>query len=137
MRTSLYGISTAGGYGLDNVSVTNVVQRTCDATPRPDVGCGVVFDQAGNLAQVCGDGDALIEPTERWSVDVTLRNSTSAAAVSTLADLVVSGGSLNPASVTGNPGAFEHSPRAAGPDQRPTSSSWAPAPGASRRSSSI
>nr|MCU0253100.1 hypothetical protein [Acidobacteriota bacterium] len=106
MRSSAYGISTKGGYGIDNVSLTSVVQQTCDATPRADVGCGVVFDRFGNLTELCGDGDALVEPTERWSVDVTLRNSTAAPAVSTLADLVPSGGSLNPASVTGNPGSF-------------------------------
>lgn len=106
MRSSLYGLSTLGGYGLDNVGVTNVVERTCDAAVRPDVGCGVVFDHFGNLVEQCGDGDAVVEPTERWAVDVTLRNSTAAPSVGTTADLVVSGGSLNPASVIGNPMAF-------------------------------
>lgn len=106
MRSSAYGISTKGGYGLDNVGLTSVVQRTCDAAPRADVGCGVVFERFGNLAQLCGDGDALVEPTERWAVDVTLRNSTAAPAVNTVADLLPSGGSLNPASVSGNPGSF-------------------------------
>jgi hypothetical protein len=106
MSTSLYGISTTGGYGVDNFRLTNVVQRSCDSTPRADVGCGVVVDGFGNLSQLCGDGDAVVEPTERWSVDVTLRNSTAAPAAGATADLVVSGGSRNPASVTGNPGSF-------------------------------
>jgi hypothetical protein len=106
MNSSAYGISSKGGYGLDNVSLTNVVQKSCDGTVRPDVGCGVVFDHYGNLAQVCGDGDALIEPTERWAVDVTLRNSTAAPAVNTVASLEASAGSRNPASVSGNPVSF-------------------------------
>jgi hypothetical protein len=106
MRSSIYGVSTAGGYGLDNVSLTNVVQRTCDGATRPDVGCGVVFDHAGNFVEQCGDGDAVVEPTERWAVDVTLRNSTATPSVATTADLVVSDGSRNPASVSGNPMAF-------------------------------
>jgi len=106
MTSSAFGISTAGGYGLDNVSVSNAVQRTCDATPRADVGCGVVFDHFGSLVQRCGDGDALVEPTERWAMDVTLRNSSAAPAPNVVADLVPSAGSRNPASVSGNPGVF-------------------------------
>ena len=106
MRSSDYGISTKGGYGLDNVSITGVVQRTCDATVRPDTGCGVVFDSFGNLVQRCGDGDSLVEPTERWAVDVTLRNSSAANAVNTVASLVTSGGSRNPAIVTPGSASF-------------------------------
>lgn len=106
MRSSAYGISTKGGYGLDNVSLTNVVQRTCDTAVRPDVGCGVVFDHFGNLVQRCGDGDALVEPTERWAVDVTLRNSTAAPATAATAELALSDGSRNLASVSGSPGSF-------------------------------
>ncbi|HEX6853246.1 MAG TPA: hypothetical protein VF139_17755 [Candidatus Polarisedimenticolaceae bacterium] len=106
MRSSSYGISTAGGYGLDNVSLTGVVQRTCDAAVRPDVGCGVVFDRSGNLVQRCGDGDALVEPTERWAVDVTLRNSAATPSVGTTAELAISAGSRNPATVVGNPASF-------------------------------
>ena len=106
MRSSAYSISTKGGYGIDNVSLTSVVQKSCDSALHPDVGCGVVFDRFGNLTQVCGDGDALVEPTERWSVDLTLRNSTAAPAVNTVADLLPSGASLNPASVSGNPKSF-------------------------------
>jgi len=106
MNTSFYGISTWGGYGLDNVSVTDVIERVCDAAANPDVGCGVIFDSSGNLTQICGDDDALVEPTERWSVDVSLRNSGVADAVNATADLVLNGGSLVPATVTGNPGSF-------------------------------
>ncbi len=106
MNSSLYGIPTKGGYGLDNVTLTSVVQKTCDTTPRPDAGCGVVFDHFDNLVELCGDGDALVEPTERWSVDVTLRNSTASSSVNTVADLVPSASSRNAASVTGNPGSY-------------------------------
>jgi hypothetical protein len=106
MNTSVYGISTAGGYGLDNVSVTDVIERVCDAASNPDVGCGVIYDSSGNLTQVCGDDDAVVEPTERWSVDVSLRNSSVADSVNTTADLVLNGGSPVIATVTGNPGDF-------------------------------
>jgi len=106
MWSSAYGISTLGGYGLDNVRATNVVQQTCDSALHPDVGCGVVFGGIGNLTQICGDGDAVVEPTERWSVDVTLRNSTAANAVNAVADLVVSDGSRVLATVAGNPGVY-------------------------------
>lgn len=106
MSTSLYGISTLGGYGLDNVSITNVVEQACDAAVHPDVGCGVSFLSSGNLTEVCGDGDAVVEPTEQWSVDVTLENLGSSSAVGTVADLVVNGGSAIAATVTGNPGSY-------------------------------
>jgi hypothetical protein len=106
MNTSAYGISTQGGYGLDNVSVTNVVEQACDAAVNPDTGCGVIFDHFGNLVEICGDGDTLVEPTERWSVDVTLRNSATAESVNLEADLAVSAGSSVPATVTGNPGSY-------------------------------
>ncbi len=105
MNTSAYGVSTQGGYGLDNVRATNVVPQVCDTAVRPDTGCGVVFDGFGNLVQICGDDDTLVEPTETWSVDVTLRNSGATSAPSTVADLVVNGSSV-PATVSGNPGAF-------------------------------
>lgn len=114
MRSSLYGISTAGGYGLDNVTLTNVVEKTCDATPRADVGCGLVFDSFGNLVETCGDGDLVVEPTERWTVDVTLRNSSASPAVNAVAELTPSAGSRNPVSVNGNPGAFGTLPAAGG-----------------------
>ena len=106
MNTTTYGISTSGGYGLDNVSVTSVVEQVCDTAVNPDVGCGVLFDASGNLTEICGDGDSLVEPTERWAVDVTLRNSSASSAVDTQADLTTSIGSTLPASVTGNPGSY-------------------------------
>ncbi|MDH3784139.1 MAG: hypothetical protein OEV00_02295, partial [Acidobacteriota bacterium] len=87
MNSAVYGISTDGGYGLDNVSLTNIVELECDSAVNADTGCGVVFDSAGNLVEVCGDGDLLVEPTETWSVDVTLRNSSVSSAVNTTADL--------------------------------------------------
>jgi hypothetical protein len=106
MNTTLYGISTQGGYGLDNVSVTNVVEQACDTAVHPDVGCGLIFDDAGNLVEVCGDGDSVVEPTERWLVDVTLRNSSATESVNAEADLLVSSGSPVLAAVTANPGSY-------------------------------
>jgi hypothetical protein len=106
MNSSVYGISTTGGYGLDNVSVTDVIEQVCDTAVNPDAGCGVIFDGSGNLTQICGDDDDVVEPSERWSIDVSLRNSASADAVNTVADLALSGGSLVYASLTGNPGSF-------------------------------
>jgi hypothetical protein len=106
MNTSLYGISTAGGYGLDNVSVTNVIQQVCDSATNLDAGCGVIYDSSGNLTQICGDDDAIVEPSERWSIDVSLRNSSVADAVNATADLVPSGGSPVLATVTNNPGSY-------------------------------
>lgn len=106
MNTSAYGISTQGGYGLDNVNVTNVVEQACDTAVNADVGCGLLFDDAGSLVEVCGDGDAVVEPTERWSVDVTLRNSAATESVNAEADLAVSAGSSVLATVTNNPGSY-------------------------------
>lgn len=106
MRSSAYGISTQGGYGLDNVALPSVVQRVCDPASRPDTGCGVVFDHYGNLVQRCGDGDALVEPTERWAVDVTLRNSTAAPATAVTAELALAASSRNPAAVSESPASF-------------------------------
>jgi len=106
MNTSAYGISTDGGYGLDNVSLSNVIEQECDTAVHPDTGCGVIYDEYGNLVELCGDGDLVVEPTELWSIDVTLRNSASTDATNTTADLVVSGGTPVLANVTNNPGSF-------------------------------
>ena len=106
MSTSQYSISTAGGYGLDNVRITNVVEQECDAAVHPDQGCGVGFNSAGNLVEVCGDGDLFVEPTEQWTVDVTLENTGPTDAVDTTADLVVNVASGSGATVTGNPGSY-------------------------------
>jgi hypothetical protein len=97
---------TDGGYGLDNVAITNVLAQECDTAINPDIGCGVTFDSAGNLTEVCGDGDLLVEPTEDWTVDVTLKNSQTTSAVNTTADLGVNVGSTVLATVSGNPGSY-------------------------------
>jgi len=100
-----------GGYGLDNVTLTSVVQKTCDATPRATWAAGGLRPLR-NLTQLCATATRL-SSDERWSVDVTLRNSTAApgehrgrpAAERQLAQ---------PVSVTGNPGSFGTLAAAAG-----------------------
>jgi hypothetical protein len=106
MNSSEYGLPTTGGYGLDNVSVTNVLQQECDTAINPDVGCGVVFGGAHDLTEVCGDGDLVVEPTEVWDVDVDLKNVGSTDAVGVTADLSVSSSSTVAATITGNPGDY-------------------------------
>ncbi|MDH3626387.1 MAG: hypothetical protein OES25_01865 [Acidobacteriota bacterium] len=97
---------TDGGYGLDNVVVTNVRAQACDTNINPDTGCGVAFDSAGNLFERCGDGDLVVEPTENWEIDVTLKNVGQTDATGTTADLTINGGSGVMATVFGNPAAF-------------------------------
>jgi hypothetical protein len=99
------GFPRVGGYGLDNVQV-DADQQECDSNVWPDEGCGVVFDAAGNLVQLCGNGNDVVEPTEIWAVDVDLKNVGSSDAVDTTGELAINAGSLNAATLTGNPGAF-------------------------------
>jgi hypothetical protein len=106
MNSSEYGFSTPGGYGLDNLSVTSVVQQACDTAINPDVGCGVVFGGASNLTQICGDDDLVVEPTEVWQVDADLKNVGSSDAVNVMADLSVNASSAVAATITGNPGDY-------------------------------
>lgn len=97
---------TTGGYGLDNVAVTNVVAQECDTAINPPGGCGVAFDSAANLTELCGDGDLVVEPTEEWSVDVTLINAGTENAVGTVADLAINASSAVAATTSGNPGNY-------------------------------
>jgi hypothetical protein len=101
MNLTFFGFPKTGGYALDNVTVS-AEQQECDAAINPDDGCGVVFSSAGNLVQVCGNDNDVIEPTEIWSVDVQLKNVGSGPAEATVADLdiaalsTVGGTVLNP-----------------------------------------
>lgn len=99
-----FGLDTTGGYGLDNVQVSAGAQE-CDTAVTPKVGCGVTFDSAGNLVELCGDGDSSVEPGEQWSVDVRLVNEGDTSAVSTVGDLTVNVGGVQ-ATVSGNPGNY-------------------------------
>ncbi|HXV77747.1 MAG TPA: hypothetical protein VD788_15645 [Candidatus Polarisedimenticolaceae bacterium] len=105
MNLTFFGFPRIGGYGLDNVRV-DATQQECDASVWPDEGCGVVFDDASNLVQLCGNGNDVVEPTEIWAVDVDLKNVGSATAVNTTAELAVNPGSPNGVVVTGSPGNF-------------------------------
>jgi hypothetical protein len=98
-----FGLDTVGGYGVDNVSVTNVEQLVCDAAVNPDTGCNVVYSSASDLFETCGDGDLNIEPGEQWQVDIDLTKLGAGDAVNTMADLAVNAGSTAGAIVTGNP----------------------------------
>jgi hypothetical protein len=102
MDSTTFGLNNAGGYGLDNV-IVSANQFGCDAAVRPNVGCGVVFKDSGNLTEACGDGDAFIESNEQWEVDVTLQKLGDGSAVNTTANLAVNAGSANTATITGNP----------------------------------
>jgi len=113
MDSATFGLNITGGYGLDNVSV-EANQFGCDAAVRPDAGCGVVFHDAGNLTEVCGDGDAVIESNEQWDVDVTLQKLGDGSAVATIADLEVNLGSANTATITGSPQNFGTIPQRGG-----------------------
>jgi len=105
MNSATLGFDTTGGYGLDNVAV-DAQRLICDTTVRPHQGCGVVFHDAGNFTEVCGNGNGIIETNEQWDVDVTLQNSGEGNAVDTMADLEVNLGSAVGAIVTGNPQSF-------------------------------
>ena len=48
-----------------------------------------MFHDAGNLTEVCGNGNGVIETHEQWDVDVTLRNDGEGDAMDALADLEV------------------------------------------------
>jgi hypothetical protein len=105
MNLTFFGFPRVGGYGLDNVQVDST-QQECDSNVWPDEGCGVVFDGAGDLVQLCGNGNDVVEPTEIWSIDVDLKNVGSNAAVNMTADLAINVGSPNSAMLSGNPGDY-------------------------------
>ncbi len=102
---TVFGLDTSGGYGLDNVVVTSNAQECDSAVVVPSNSCDLTFESADNLTEQCGDGDALVEPGEQWSVDVSLINDTEATAVNTVADLTVNAGGVQ-ATVSGNPGMY-------------------------------
>lgn len=66
----------------------------------------VEYSSFGTLTQVCGDGDAYVEPGEKWNVTVTLANTGSSTANNTHATLAVNAGSSVSATITGNPGSY-------------------------------
>lgn len=92
---------------VDNVSVVVTRPGTCI---MPVCGPSVKFDTSFNpnstLLQICGDGDGVVEPGEKWQVTVRLKNNGSVAATSTIADLAVNGSSVINATILGNPGSY-------------------------------
>jgi len=80
MNTSLYSISTVGGYGLDNVSITNVAIKGCDTSINPDVGCAAMTPPAPPLADgVTGTGIRIDVGAGADELDVTLDTATCSA----------------------------------------------------------
>ncbi|MDH3285955.1 MAG: immune inhibitor A, partial [Acidobacteriota bacterium] len=74
----------------DPVDVTAAWTAQC----APHVVLDTGYDPAGSLVEMCGDGDAFVEPGERWSALARLRNTGNAVAADVQASLVT-----NPASV--------------------------------------
>ena len=84
-----------------------------DIAVKKSIACGptVAYDSSYNplttLTQVCGNGDAVVEPGEEWQVTVRLKNTGGEAATGTQAALAVNAGSGVAAVITlGNPGAY-------------------------------
>lgn len=61
----------------------------------------LLYEANGPWAPVAGDGDSYVEPGERWSVPVTLRNAGTLSATSAVASLSAAG-----VTVCNNPGSF-------------------------------
>ncbi len=85
---------TYTAYYNGNVTLTVTDSSPCSAT----VGHALVVDAArielvgaGNLTESCGDGDQVVEPGERWSVEVTVANTGSQVAATTQAEVTVQG----------------------------------------------
>jgi len=64
------------------------------------------FNPLTTLTELCGDGDAVVEPGEQWAVTVRLVNVGNSGATNTVGTLTVNPGSVVAATVTGNPGSF-------------------------------
>lgn len=60
---------------VDDVSITYQQAPSCIAQPCTPAQPNIVYNSYGNLAEITGDGDGYYEPGEKWSVDITLRNS--------------------------------------------------------------
>lgn len=68
-------ISTQIGVTVrDSAGCTASASRALDVV-APDIG----FTSAGSATQICGNGNAIVNPGERWRIPVTLRNNGGAA----------------------------------------------------------
>lgn len=87
-------------------SLTPMSLNSSSASGTANACPNVAFSAYGGVTQVCGDGDSVIEPGEKWSVSVTLANSGGVTANSTQATLSVNGSSSVTATISGNPGSY-------------------------------
>jgi hypothetical protein len=88
--------------------VTDVLSPTGEWIDcAPDIQYDDTFDPGSSLVEVCGDGDAIIEPGEEWDVSLRLINNGTAPATSVTADLGINAASTGDAVVSGgNPGSY-------------------------------
>jgi hypothetical protein len=98
-------------------SCINPPPQTCIATVAttiegsPNVDYDAAFDPATTLAEICGDGDLIVEPGEEWQVTVQLINNAAACTANNVkADLTVNASSVVAATVCNNPGAYGNIP---------------------------
>lgn len=66
-----YPVASTANVG---VTVTDAANCAASASLTINVSAPDITAQAGTATQVCGDGDAVVEPGERWQVPVTLTN---------------------------------------------------------------
>jgi hypothetical protein len=115
LKNPLYAYPVAGSYtALVNVTDAKGCVSGWTAVPNnqivvnpPAVAYDASFDPVTTLAEDCGDGDAVVEPGERWSATVRLENTSATCnATSVLAALEVNAGSVVAATVCNNPGMY-------------------------------
>jgi hypothetical protein len=75
----------------------------------PDISQDISFDPLPTLTELCGDGDLIVEPGERWQITVQLYNQCFTAN-NVKADLAANPGSAVAAGVCNNPGVYGNIP---------------------------
>ncbi|UCF81376.1 MAG: PKD domain-containing protein, partial [Acidobacteriota bacterium] len=96
-------------WAVDNVAVEAPVAPVCSPA-APPIAYDTGFDPTTTLAQVCGDGDLIVEPGEEWQATVQLINSAACTVNNVKADLTVNPGSAVAAAVCNNPGDYGNIP---------------------------
>lgn len=98
-----YTVSYTGPSGCSGTSASKSVTITpCITVVQFDSG----LSPASTLVELCGNGDSVVEPGERWSASVRLKNTGNTDAHSVVGSLTVNPGSGASAAVTGNPATF-------------------------------
>jgi subtilisin-like proprotein convertase family protein len=101
--TSVYSVRYNNGIGFSSMTFG---ASASDEICVPIVRFDQTSDPGSTLAEICGDGDSVVEPGEEWGVAIRLENVGDAAATGTFAELAVNSGSAVSAVVSGNPGSF-------------------------------